>query len=761
MSILPVPTSAMPPAMPLPGGPAAYGGKAASTSTFDLRFIAGILRRRWLLLSSTVLGITGAAIGWIMTQEPVYAASAKIMIGLPQSPTLELANLVSGLPVTTERIQNEIQILQSRTVARRVVIETGLLNHPDFNPAVAPDEEPGWLDQALDRIPTFETMVTAVGLDGWLATGQSGEAGRDPLTRVVNTYLGNLSVWPEGRSHVINVQFESDDPVLAADVANAAAEIYIQDRLEAKLDTARVASGWLERRIEELRREAERKEGAVEEYRSRAGLAAGEGDGLAFERISELNRELAIAKAAEVEAEARYTKAEETIRTQGADAVPEVLNSRTIQELRAAEAVAAATRAELARALGARHPRMIDINAQLGSIRSQIADETRRILSSLRNAYEVARSRSDRIESEMADLGAAVTNRNEAEAQLRVLEREAEAAQEVYRTFLMRANSSGQQENLETADARLISAAEVPLAPDGPRRKLLALLAFTFATFAGLALTIGREMLDRRFRTAEQIRERLNIPVLGVIPMLGSLSKTQMSPQDHVTESSDSAFGEAIRALRTSIGTIGESGSPRTIMITSSVPGEGKTTLSLTVGRHSALSGLRTIVLDCDFRLPRVHDGLGVDNGPGVIDYLTGSTLNEVIRTDQKTGLHFISSGHWRRNAPELLRLPRMAELVSLLQDRYDLVLIDTPPILPVSDAAVLAGLAEAALLVVGWQNARPELAHSAAERLRESAGGARIAAVFNNVDVREVSGYGAVEVDIYNGRYADYYRAA
>ncbi|HEX6144001.1 MAG TPA: Wzz/FepE/Etk N-terminal domain-containing protein [Geminicoccaceae bacterium] len=768
MSTLPVhaPTT-LHPAMSLPASPAPRPREDARTSTFDLRFFGGILRRRWLLLSSTVLGISLAATGYVMSQEPVYASSVKIMIGLPQSPTLELANLVSGLPVTTERIQNEIQILQSRALARDVVLATGLDNHPDYNPAIRrPGEEPSWLDQLRDRLPTGEELVAQLGLEpylgAWFGRSEGGQAAaHDPLTRVVDAYLSDLSVWPEGRSHVINVEFEAKDPVLAATIANAAAEIYIQDRLEAKLEAARRAGGWLEQRIEGLRTEAEAKEAALEAYRSSAGLAAGEGAGLAFERISELNRELAVAKAAEVEAEAHYTNAQETLRTRGAEAIPEVLSSRTIQELRAAEAVAAATRSELGLQLGVRHPRMIDINAQLRSIRGEIAAETRRILDSLRSAYEVARTRSERIESEMASLSAEVTDRNEAEAGLRVLEREAEAAQEVYRTFLMRANSSGQQESLEAAEGRLISAAEVPVAPDGPPRRLLAVLGFVFACFAGLAVTLGREMLDRRFRTADQIRERLNVPVLGVVPMLGCLVRTRIPPQHHIAEGPDGAFGEAIRALRTSLAMIGTAGPPRSVLMTSSVPGEGKTTLSLSIGRHSALSGMRTVVIDCDFRRPRIHDGLGIDNGPGVIDYLSGAPLTDVIRIDQRTGMHFISAGPWRRNAPELLRHSRMGELISMLQSRYDLVLIDSPPLLPVSDAAVIAGLAEAALLVVGWQNARPELARAAAERLRQSAGGARIAAVFNNVDVHQLAGYGSVEADVYRGRYGDYYAAA
>jgi succinoglycan biosynthesis transport protein ExoP len=766
MSSLPVTSHPSPQAMSLPGMPThAIPPQAKVAGGFDVRSIGGILRRRWLLLSTTILGITAVAAGYAMTREPVYAATAKIMIGLPESPALELADLVRGLPVTTERIENEIQLLQSRSLARKVVAATGLDRNPDYNPALSADENAGLIEQLTESLPTVQELTTQLGLAPYLPFLQKPSDGlaveSDALRPVIDAFLEDLSVWPEGRSHVINVSFESPDPVTAADVANAVAQIYIEDRLEVKLETSRRASGWLEGRIQELRAAAERKEAAVESYRSQEGLAAGEGGELTFERIAELNRELAVAKAAEVQAEARLANAEATLRTRGAEAVPEVLSSPTIQELRAAEAVAAATRAELGRDLGPRHPRMIDVNAQLRSIRSQIAIATRRILDSLRNSAEVAASRTSRIEEEMARLEGQITDRNDSEGQLRVLEREAEAAQEVYRTFLMRANSSAQNESIATADGRLISAAEMPQAPVGPKRKLLLMLGFALACFTGLAATLGREMLDRRFRTTDQIRDRLNIPVLGVVPMLGSVIKTRRAPQDEVVDGPDSVFGEAIRALRTSLGTIGDGPSPRTILVTSSVPGEGKTTLSLSTGRHSAISGIRTIVVDCDLRLPRVHEGLGMANGPGLIEFLRGASLSEVTRVDEQTGMHFISAGHWRRNAPELLRLPRMAELISLLQTRYDLVLLDTPPLLPVSDAAVIAGLADAVLLVVGWRNARPDTAQAAAERLRRTAGKARVAAVFNNVDVHKVAGYGAVEVDVYRGRYANYYAAA
>lgn len=765
MSMLPVPQHPMYPAMPVPGATMGVPLDARPAVRFDLRFLTGIVRRRWLLLSSTILAITAGVVVHAVNQETVFEASAKIMIGMPNAPAIDLANLVTGMPVTTERIQNEVQLLQSRSLARKVVVAAGLDLDPEYNPALRPaDETPSLISQVKALIPSRAELSALLGLDAYLPAAETADAGAasvDPLRPVIDAFLGDLTVWPEGRSHVINVSFEAKNPVRAAAVANALAETYLEDRLSTKLETSERASGWLEERIAALRVDAERKEAAVEAFRSEAGLVAGEGAGLVFERIAELNRELAVAKAAEVQALARYDKARDTLRSEGSDAVPEVLGSPTVQQLRASEAVALATQAELGRDLGARHPRMMDIRAQLQSIRAQIAIETRRVLDSLENQYEVARSRTDRIEAEMDALESRIRDRNDGEAQLRVLERGAEAAQEVYRTFLMRANSSGHQEGIETADGRLISAAEVPRAPVGPNRRLLVILGFAFACCVAFALALGRELLDRRFRTADQIRARLNVPVVGVVPMLRSLSRTRSTPQDHVVEGPDSAFGEAIRSLRTSLTMTSDGPPPRSLLFTSSVPAEGKTTLSLAVGRHSALSGLKTIVIDCDFRRPRVHAGLGAPNGPGVIDYLRGSPLTEIVRVDQRTGLHFLTAGTWQQNAPELLRLPRMGELISLLHARYDLVLIDTPPLLPVWDAGIIAGLADLAVLVVGYTNARPETVDAAAQRLRQAAGKARIAAIFNNVDVRKVAGYGSAEADVYRSGYDAYYAAA
>ena len=771
MSTLPVPASPMHPAMPMPGGMApGMSAAAPSGMAFDLRFLSAVLRRRWLLLSTTIIAITATAAGYALTREPIYAATAKLLMGVPQSTAVDLANLVGGLPVTTERIQNEIQILQSRELARKVVVAAGLDRHPDYNPAIEPAPAAPTVrervEEFLPEMPSFDELATRFGLDAWLS-GMAPDADMiaqpesDPLRPVVDRYLGDLLVWPEGRSHVINVSFEARDPLLAASVANVVAQTYLEDRLGAKLEAAERTSGWLEQRITALRVDAEAKEEAVEAYRSRTGLVAGQGAGLTFERIAQLNQELAVAKGAELEVGARYAKVQDALETTGVAALPEVLASPTIQELRRAHTVVESQRAELSRQLGPRHPRMIDVQAQLESLRSQIRVETGRVLDSIRNAYEVARNRSARLAAEMDALEHQIRNRNDAEAELRVLEREAEAAQDVYRTFLMRANASSQQEGLETADGRLISAAEIPNGAIGPNRRLLVMLGFAFSCFVGLGLIVGRELMDRRFKTVDQIRTRLRVPVLGVVPMLGSLTRTGRAPQDHVIDGPDGAFGEAIRSLRTNLLLSGRDPAPRSLLLTSSVQGEGKTTLSLTIGRHSALSGLKTVVIDCDFRRPRVHSGLGAENGPGVIDFLRGAPLGEVTRIDRHSGLHFISAGSWRPNAPELLRHPRMGELISLLSTRYDLVLIDTPPLLPVSDASVIAGLADMAVLVVGWNNARPESVDLAVERLRQSAGNARLSAIFNNVDVHKVAAYGSAEIAAYSGRYSSYYAAA
>jgi polysaccharide biosynthesis transport protein len=758
--------------LPVPADAVPLSGRFASprhepapqpSSGVDARLVLDALRRRWLVLAGTVVVITSGALGYALTREPVFSATAKVMVGVPNPTATDLGSLVIGTPVNQERIQNELQILQSRELARRVIERAGLEGEPAFNPALDDPARAGTLAglwaEAVARLPEPRSLLQRWGL--MEPPVVEGPLGREPIEDVVDAFLAALAVWPEGRSHVINVKVETRDPQLAARAANAVARAYIDERHAARLDTMSRASGWLDGRIEALRIDAEEKEAAVEAFRSRAGLVATEGSGLAAERIAELNREMAIAQAAEAQAEARWLKVRETLASEGVESVPEVLASATIRELRAAESVAAARLAELGRELGPRHPQMVDARSQLESIRAQLREETQRILAGVRNAYEIEQARVARIERNIAALEERLRHRNDAEAQLRVLQREAEAAQDVYRTFLMRANTGGQQEGLEAPDARLISAAEVPARPAGPQRKLLVMLGFIGACFTGVGLAFALELLDGRFRTADQVRQRLRLPVLAVVPMLSSLTRTRRAPQDHVVDGPDTAFGEAIRALRTSMALSGDGAAPRAVMLTSSIQGEGKTTLCLSVGRHAALSGRRVIVVDCDLRLPRVHEGLGVDNGPGVIDFLSGTPLADLIRVDRQSGLHFISAGIWRRNAPELLRQPRLRELVGVLRSRYELVLIDTPPLLPISDAAVLAGQADLALLVVGWPNARPETVEVAADRLRAATVTTSIAAVFNNVDVKRASGYGFAEIEGYRSRYARYYAAA
>jgi succinoglycan biosynthesis transport protein ExoP len=451
MTVLPVHVD-QPRALAAPAGVGYQSAEPERSDALNARFLATVLRRRWLLLGATAVGITGLATAYAATRPPVFEATAKIMIGMPQRTDIDLGGLVAGLPVDRERIENEMELLRSREVAREVVSTLALDQRPDFNPALVSPEDRPILERVADLIPSPGDLLRQWGAMEPLDAAGTG-AGREPIEDVVDVLIGSLQVTPQGRSHVINLTAEAGDPQLAASIANAVAEVYFADRLQAKLDTLRRATGWLDGRLEALRVEAERKEAAVEDYRSRAGLVATEGAGLAAERLGELNRELAAATAAEAQAQARFSKVQETIATEGASAVPEVLNSRTIQELRAAEAVAAARRAELGGELGPRHPQMLEVQIHLDSVRSQIRAETSRILEGLRNEYEVARTRSSHVQHEIDLLEGSISNRNDAEGQLRVLEREAEAAQEVYRTFLVQANATGHKESLERPEA--------------------------------------------------------------------------------------------------------------------------------------------------------------------------------------------------------------------------------------------------------------------------------------------------------------------
>ena len=372
---------------------------------------------------------------------------------------------------------------------------------------------------------------------------------------VIDRVLEHLYVEPLGRSQVISIAFASRAPDLAATVANTFAEEYLEDRVESRQTAAADIGGWLGQRIEALREEVQQKQAAVERFRRDAGLIEGVNASLKAESLSELGRELVIARAALSTAQSRYLAASKAAERGQSEAIADVLLSMTIQDLREQEALLAAEVAELGPEYGERHPLMIEKTRRLAGARAQIRQERDRILESVSSEVEAARARVTAIGDEFARLEQELRDQSASEAQLRVLEREADASQEVFRDFLAQATTAAGMSHGAGKDGRLISAAAPPAYPSPPSKKVIALLGLLMGCFIGAAAAFGLEMNDNRFRSSADAERSLNVSVLGVLPLLRTLpgARSGETPEGFVVREPTGPFAEALRAIEASL----------------------------------------------------------------------------------------------------------------------------------------------------------------------------------------------------------------
>jgi capsular exopolysaccharide synthesis family protein len=325
-------------------------------------------------------------------------------------------------------------------------------------------------------------------------------------------------------------------------------------------------------------------------------------------------------------------------------------------------------------------------------------------------------------------------------------------------TFLARSKETGSQDDFQQADATVISRAAVPERPSYPRRKLLLIAAVGGAGFLGLMLALSVEMLDHGFRSMEQIERQMGAPPLGLVPAIKGLAKLRRGPDTHILEKPASAHAEAIRSLYTGLLLSGGEQPPKTILVASALPKEGKTSIALSLAHMLASTGHSVVLVDCDLRQPTAHKIFGVHSQPGLVEVLLGKTsLEEVLATDPRSGVRLVPAGESVLNPAELLSSPAMKRFLAWLAERHDLVILDSPPVLAVSDARMLARMVDQTLFLVRWVETRRERA-SAGWRQLVDAGGKVAGIALTRVDVRRHAQYGYSDSGAYYGRVKKYY---
>ncbi len=725
----------------------------------DLRRIGNIIWRRKIVVIGCVSVIMMLAYFAIANITPTYVAKTSVVIETRRENVVDIEDVLQDSSLDYFTINTKADIIRSRSIAAKVVDELKLDAHPLYNAALRPKKE-GLLERLGVRKFVSDTKAYLHGLvPEWVMAelGGAKEIKKDPVPlssderraqereNAINVFLGQLSVKPKPKTYIIDISYTSEDPAMAALAANTVAHTYINESVRAKIEATERANEWLNGQVSGLRGALDDSERKLATYRRKIGRIDLNSEAtLLGEQLVQLNQQLIVARAERAEAETRNAQVQRLLKSpNGIESVEVVLNSPFIQSLRQQETQVLRKIAELKGQLRERHPRMILARNELADLQAKIKQEATKIVMNLGNELETLQARENNVAAEMERLKATIESQTDAEVTLLELVSEADANKRLYETILSRFKETDVQvQGFHQADARIISVATTPRGPSYPRRGNIMGIVFVASAMLGVMLVMLIEYLDAGFRNLSQVEGLSGLPAIGMVPKVKGFGLRRKPLHQIILEKPNSVVAEAIQSIRTALLLSNVDQPPKTILVTSSIPREGKTATALALACSAAKSGQKAIIVDCDLRNPFVHIALGVKHETGIVDYLSGSAdIDDIIGVDSESGVHFIVSGQRAANAPDLMGSQRMRRLIETLRRDYDIVVIDTPPDLVFSDVLILQRLVDKTLFLVRWGKTPRETALTGLKQALEA--GADFAGVaLAQVDLSEQSRY-------------------
>ena len=702
-------------------------------------------RRRKLIAVTTILiGGTAGFVAWSMPS--YYVAEARVLVGVDSPRVLNVEAIITDVSPDAERVANEGFVLQSRTLAKTVIDKLGLADNAQFNPDLATPSF--WA-----RATSLKTYLPA-DITDWLDRLHKSPSKAAPApdkalsmrdNRLIDVFLSHIDVSLLGRSHVLSVKADARDPDMAASIANTLADTYIDYQRRDKISTMDRVDKFLLGRVSELREQVRKSDQAVEDYRRSHGLyKSGSSGGVTAQQLNELNSQLLAAQTAKAEAESRLQEAREVSKggIGGGESVPEVLKSPLISSLKEQEADAERKAAQLSASYGAKHPLMANANAEVGNARAKVSAEIAKTIDGLAREARTADARYKALSANFDQLKGQMGQVNDQSIGLEALERDATVNRNLLEAMLNRAKQSTGAAEMLQANAKLVSPAAPSEAPSYPPKSLIAFLGLVGGLMVGSAIALMREGGDHTFRRADQIESLIGLPVMAMVPQLGGRSPPAMEVIRHPT----SAYSEALRRLQVGIELSEAAASPKTLLFSSATPSEGKTVMVSSLGRLLASNGKRVLLIDCDWRSPKLHQIFRCSNRDGLASLLSDNSdtvsLDNLIHHDALSGVDVLPSGNWSPRSAHFIGSPRMAQLVEALSHHYDFVILDTAPALVTADVLTLSRIVQKVIFVVRWGHTRQDAAVEALKQIADAQ--ANIAGVvLSRVVARQYRQYG------------------
>jgi exopolysaccharide transport family protein len=694
------------------------------TPTVDLREMGRILRRRWhLVLTAPSLLATIALVYVIFFATTLYTATSTVLVDPRRATAIESNQSsveTSNYGTDDATIDSEAMLIQSIAILHRVVEKLKLTENEEFSPP------PGVLDHIKQ-----------------LFKNSSAEDGASPqdaaVARAIDILQRRMKVARQGTTFLVDINVSSQSPRRAAQIANAVADAYFEEQVRAKNDATKIASTWLNGQLDELKSRVVASDRAVADYRAANNLTVSQGVTVNDQQLTDLNNQLVAARVQTAETHAKYDQAQQ-LGKKGSDpgGINAVISSDVIARLRTQYADIAKNEAELTSKYGPRHPAVANVRAQLRDTQRLIDDEIKRILQSTQHDYDVARSREASLQQSLDQLQGVSTSSSQAQVRLRELQREAEANRTLYESYLARFKESTAQQSLQLPDSHVVTKASMPISPSWPKKFLILGLALTLGGGIGCVLAFLADYLDQRVKTLEQAEEISGVPALAAVPLIsaGELAgrakrgRSELSRYDpkatkllpaalqpplmrYAIDAPGTFFAEAVRSIRLALQRTIRTQPVKVVLVTSALENEGKTTLAANLAQSLATLGIRTLLIDGDLRNPQLTRALCPRAELGLLDIAVGRTTAEnAILADPSTGLSVLPSTTIKRAdlITELMFSDQMVDILDQCRRRYELIVIDSPPLVPLVDGRALAELADRIVLALAWDQTPGEV---------------------------------------------------
>lgn len=675
-----------------------------------VNFAWGFLRRQYPIIIFCALLAVAMGVIYLRRTPPKYTAHATMIIDTRKGQFFQQQSILADAPTDSAGVESQVQIVKSENVAVSVIKDLHLTEVQEF------------VGGGLGKI---DRLLLLLG-----ASPPPVRSEFELMRQAINVFERNLEVARVGISYVLDVSYTSADPDRAAQIANAVADAYIVDQLDAKFQANRRATNWLQDRVGGLRDQAAAAERAVVAYKQENNIVAAGGKLMNEQQVAELNTQLVLARTHTSEAEARLNRIQAVIRADSPGtpfdaSVSDALNNPIITKLREQYLEVVNREAAWSQRYGRDHLAVVNLRNQMREIRDSIFAELRRLAENYKSDYEIAKQRQQSLERDLAQAVSQSQEANKAQVTLRELESSAQSFRTLHDNFLQRYMESLQQESFPITEARVISRATRPLGKSGPKMELVLALACFGGIGLGAAAGFIREVMDRVFRTTAQVETALNAPCVALVPLVDDASNAESLDNEEalasvgsksiardgsvcwiVAEQPLSRFAEAIRSVKLAADLNTVNKSHKVVGFTSALPHEGKSTIAAALAQLVAQVGGRVIIVDCDLRNPSLSRTFAPNATVGIIDVLAGEQpLEEAIWRDGPGGMAFLPALSRSRvfHTSEVLASEPTKKLFDDLRESYDYVVVDLPPLAPLIDVRATPHLVDGYFLVIEW----------------------------------------------------------